>query len=129
MKNYQGSPVPLTKRPWLCLAPISLWVVGVFAFAAAPPMPDYAILATIPGGPADGIWDYAAFDSAAHRLYLAQNGVTVLDAPTGHVSSILSQEPKPGSVVPIHAVVPLGTGDPAGGTTRMPSSTILQADI
>ena len=116
MKKHSDPSVPLTKQRWLLLAPpLLMMVVGTLASAATPRSSDneYAVLATIPGQPADGIWDYATFDGTAQRLYLAQNGVTVLDARTGQVSSMLSQEPTPGSIAPIHAVVPLGTGDVA----------------
>jgi DNA-binding beta-propeller fold protein YncE len=115
MKKHNDPSVPLTKRRWLPLAPLLVVVLGALASAATPRSSDneYAVLATIPGQPADGIWDYATFDGTAQRLYLAQNGVTVLDARTGLVSSMLSQEPTPGSIVPIHAVVPLGTSDVA----------------
>jgi DNA-binding beta-propeller fold protein YncE len=40
-------------------------------------------MASIPGGGADGLWDYATVDEATRRLYLAQEGVTVLDLDTG----------------------------------------------
>jgi len=46
----------------------------------------YKIIAPIPGGGADGLWDYATIDVDARRLYLAQEGVTVLDLDSGKVT-------------------------------------------
>jgi DNA-binding beta-propeller fold protein YncE len=46
----------------------------------------YQIVASVPGGAADGLWDYATIDGDARRLYLAQDGVTVLDLDTGKVT-------------------------------------------
>lgn len=54
------------------------------AEAAAGP---YRIVASVPGGDADGLWDYATVDAPARRLYLAQGGVTVLDLDTGKVTA------------------------------------------
>lgn len=53
--------------------------------AEADPGP-YRMIASVSGGEADGLWDYATIDGPARRLYLAQDGVTVLDLDTGKVT-------------------------------------------
>ena len=61
----------------------------------------YAILASLPGP--DGMWDYAAIDSAARRLYLAQtDNVSILDLGG---SAAWTQIRVPGSTW--HGVLPL----------------------
>ncbi len=54
-------------------------IVAHIAAALVHPDSSYAVIDSIPGGLADGIWDYATVDSYTERLYLAQGGVTVLD--------------------------------------------------
>jgi DNA-binding beta-propeller fold protein YncE len=63
---------------------------------------DYAIVKHIMAPGAD-IWDYAAVDPEARRLYLAQGGVLALDLTTGQ-STRLAQAPM------IHGVIPVGGG-------------------
>ncbi len=72
---------------------------------------EYAIIATIPAPGAEGIWDYAIVDAVKGRLYLAQNGVTVLDISRRAVTPNFYREAKPRSAVPIHATIPIGNGD------------------
>lgn len=70
----------------------------------------YQIAASVPGGAADGVWDYATVDSAARRLYLAQDGVTVLDLDTGKVTPhFVTGKPFQG-LVPTHHVLPVNGG-------------------
>src|SRR5271168_4941357 len=70
----------------------------------------YQIAASVPGGPADGVWDYATVDNAARRLYLAQDGVTVLDLDTGKVTAhFVTGKPFQG-LVPTHHVLAVNGG-------------------
>jgi DNA-binding beta-propeller fold protein YncE len=70
----------------------------------------YRIITSIPGGSAEGIWDYATVDDAARRLYLAQDGVTVLNLDTGKViPQFVTGRPFHG-LVPVHHVLPLNGG-------------------
>jgi len=66
---------------------------------------DYVVLATIPAHHAQGIWDYATVDVGAGRLYLAQDGVTLLDLKTGAVTARYMHKAKSHFAVPIHSVV------------------------
>jgi DNA-binding beta-propeller fold protein YncE len=75
------------RKFFACIGALSL----LFASAAGsrvvePKTGLYQIVASVSGAPADGLWDYATIDGAARRLYLAQNGVTVLDLDTGKVT-------------------------------------------
>jgi DNA-binding beta-propeller fold protein YncE len=70
----------------------------------------YQMLASVPGGSADGVWDYATVDDAARRLYLAQDGVTVLDLDTGKITPhFVTGKPFQG-LVPTHHVLPVNGG-------------------
>ena len=70
----------------------------------------YQVAASVPGGAADGVWDYATVDNAARRLYLAQDGVTVLDLDTGKVTPhFVTGKPFQG-LVPTHHVLPVNGG-------------------
>lgn len=82
------------------VALIPIYVVSALASEPIPRMlgNDYSVLATIPGRAVEGIWDYATFDATSGRLYLAQNGITVLDVRTGKVSPVPAQAGKLGSV-------------------------------
>lgn len=70
----------------------------------------YQLAASVPGGAADGVWDYATVDNVARRLYLAQDGVTVLDLDTGKVTPhFVTGKPFRG-LVPTHHVLPVNGG-------------------
>jgi hypothetical protein len=70
----------------------------------------YQVVAPVPGGVADGVWDYATVDNAARRLYLAQDGVTVLELDTGKVTPhFVTGKPFQG-LVPTHHVLPVNGG-------------------
>jgi DNA-binding beta-propeller fold protein YncE len=70
----------------------------------------YQLATSVPGGAADGVWDYATVDNAARRLYLAQDGVTVLDLDTGKVTPhFVTGKPFQG-LVPTHHVLPVNGG-------------------
>jgi hypothetical protein len=110
---------PRVGRSNIALKAIVIIILAIFVCCCAwpsdvQPTPDeghgYVILTTIPTK-TDGIWDYATFDQKLGRLYLAQDGITVLDVRTGRVSSILAQEARRRSVASVHAVVPIGSGD------------------
>lgn len=45
----------------------------------------YVVAAIIPAATANGQFDYASVDAKGRRLYLAQEGVTVLDLDSGKV--------------------------------------------
>src|SRR6266702_4377634 len=64
-----------------------LEITGAYAQAPARAEVPYKIARPIPGGDADGLWDYATIDNDARRLYLAQAGVTVLDLDSAMVTS------------------------------------------
>jgi DNA-binding beta-propeller fold protein YncE len=72
------------------------------ACAAAPPG-QYSIVERVPGPPLDS-WDYAAVDPATRRLYLASEGVAILELDSGKVSRYRTD----GAMT--HAVLPLGNG-------------------
>jgi DNA-binding beta-propeller fold protein YncE len=70
----------------------------------------YELAASVPGGAADGVWDYATVDNVARRLYLAQDGVTVLDLDTGKVTPhFVTGKPFQG-LVPTHHALPVNDG-------------------
>jgi DNA-binding beta-propeller fold protein YncE len=77
---------------------------GVTAPTAAKPAPGpYSIIKTIPDG--DAFWDYAMFEPTEKRLYVArEDGVTVVDLPTGKVTERLIDGKQ------VHAVVALSKG-------------------
>jgi DNA-binding beta-propeller fold protein YncE len=70
----------------------------------------YQRVTSVPGGGADGVWDYATVDSAARRLYLAQDGVTVLDLDTGKVTPHFVSGKSFHGLVPTHHVLPVNGG-------------------
>src|ERR1700730_16493737 len=70
----------------------------------------YQIVASIPGGDADGLWDYATIDGDARRLYLAQDGVTVLDLDTGKVTPHFVTGKLFQGLMPTHHVLPVNGG-------------------
>src|SRR6202035_4616444 len=70
----------------------------------------YQMVASIPGGSADGVWDYATVDAAARRLYLAQDGVTVLDLDTGKVTPHFATGKLFQGLMPTHHVLPVNGG-------------------
>lgn len=70
----------------------------------------YRIVAPVPGGSADGVWDYATIDDAARRLYLAQNGVTVLDLDTAKITPHFVTGRLFQGLVPVHHVLPVNGG-------------------
>jgi DNA-binding beta-propeller fold protein YncE len=70
----------------------------------------YQMVASVPGGAADGVWDYASVDNAARRLYLAQDGVTVLDLDTGKVTPHFAIGKPFHGMVPTHQVLPVNGG-------------------
>jgi DNA-binding beta-propeller fold protein YncE len=70
----------------------------------------YQLIAPVPGGSADGVWDYATVDDVARRLYLAQDGVTVLDLDTGKVTPHFATGKPLQGLVPTHHVLPVNGG-------------------
>lgn len=90
----------------LCaLAMVSALVAVDNVWARAPAVvPAYAVTGHIRGGNADGLFDYASIDLKARRLYLAQQGVTVLDLSNGRVTAhVVAAEMS-------HGVIPIGRG-------------------
>jgi len=91
-------------------------VLSVFCSATAgsrdsgPKTGPYQILPSVPGNGADGVWDYATVDSAARRLYLAQDGVTILDLDTGKVSAHFVTGKSFAGLVPTHHILPVNGG-------------------
>ncbi len=70
----------------------------------------YQLTASIPGAGADGFWDYATIDAAGRRLYLAQEGVTMLDLESGQVfPHFVTGRPFHG-LMPTHHVLPVNGG-------------------
>src|SRR5690349_8516767 len=60
--------------------------LSFFSASAAdkPPKP-YSVLRTFEAG--DAFWDYAVYDSSAHRIYIGrENGVTTIDLDSGKVT-------------------------------------------
>jgi hypothetical protein len=106
-----------------CLAGSAL---DAFGSDAAERPAHYGIVATIPGNGAEGIWDYATIDADAQRLYLAQDGVTLLDMRTGSVTP--HYMPPSHGVVPIHCVLPVGHGDVAMTDASTNSVAFFHAD-
>src|ERR1700722_8276150 len=76
----------------------------------------YQIIAPIPGGDADGVWDYATIDSTSRRLYLAQDGVTVLDLDTGKVTPHFISGKALQGLVPTHHALSVNDGGVLAGT-------------
>jgi DNA-binding beta-propeller fold protein YncE len=70
----------------------------------------YQTVTSVPGGGADGVWDYATVDDAARRLYLAQDGVTVVDLDTGKVTPHFVSGKAFQGLVPTHHVLPVNGG-------------------
>ncbi len=60
-----------------------LWLCS--ATAADKPSESYPVLRTFQAG--DAFWDYAVYDSSAHRIYIGrENGVTTIDLDSGKVN-------------------------------------------
>lgn len=67
----------------------------------------YQFAKPVAGGSADGVWDFATVDNVGRRLYLAQDGVTVLDLNTGKVTPhFVTGKPFKG-MVSTHHVLPV----------------------
>jgi len=81
----------------LCLC-LCLWL----AHASAATSGAYRVLATVPG--ADGSWDYASIDPVARRLYLAHNGVSVLDLDSLKWLPTIAPGTRGGGVLPVPAL-------------------------
>jgi YVTN family beta-propeller protein len=89
----------LLQRVILCAAVAALALCGP-ALAQAPAAPVYKVVGHIPGP--DGGWDYANFDAASRRVYLAKGGVVVgMEADTGKVNDKVATGNR------THAAVPL----------------------
>jgi DNA-binding beta-propeller fold protein YncE len=81
----------------LSLAAALLALTGVGARAQAP---DYKVVAHVAGP--DGGWDYASFDAASRRLYVARTaGVMALDVDSGVVSAHAAPAARGHSAVPL----------------------------
>jgi len=86
---------------------VMLWSTTISSEAQRGP---YQRVASVPGGSADGVWDYATFDHASRRLYLAQEGVTVLDLDTGKVTPHFATGKSFLGIAPTHHVLPVNGG-------------------
>jgi DNA-binding beta-propeller fold protein YncE len=82
----------------------SLATLGAVWAQAPTTVPTYAVIRHIAGGQAEGLFDYASIDAENHRLYLAQQGVTVVDLNSGKVTAHLV------AAQMTHGVIPIGGG-------------------
>jgi DNA-binding beta-propeller fold protein YncE len=101
-----------TRRAWFtCLGVLSAFCsTAALSRGSDLQSGPYQIAAPVPGGSADGIWDYATVDAAARRLYLAQDGVTVLDLDTGKVTPHFVTGKLFQGLMPTHHVLPVNGG-------------------
>lgn len=102
------------RRYILSLAP--LWLT----LSAAAPNRDagYAITQSIPGS--DGGWDYAAFDPALRRLFVARSdAVMALDVDSGAMTPALAPAARAHAVLPIPGTAELLVTDGTTGTARL----------
>lgn len=75
--------------------------LGLAAVAWGAPTPPRFVIVKRIAGP-DGGWDYASFDAARHRVYVANgNSVLTVDADTGRVNSTFAEGDEIAAVVPI----------------------------
>jgi DNA-binding beta-propeller fold protein YncE len=91
----------------ICCSGALLIVAALWAMGASASSTDgeYGVVEKISGG--GGAWDYAVIDEQTSRLYLAQQGVTVLDLKTGTLTNGLLK----GQMT--HGLAPLGDGSVA----------------
>ncbi len=81
---------------------LSVLITGGDAWAGSPAAaPTYAVIGQISGGDAEGLFDYASIDAKMRHLYLAQEGVTVLDLKDGKVRGRVVTATMSHGVIPV----------------------------
>lgn len=86
-------------------------LAGSTALAAeTAPLLHYAVVETIAGPSTQGLWDYASFDPVRKRVYLAQEGVTLLDLESRRITPRFITVAAGPAPVAVHSVLPLEDG-------------------
>ena len=110
-------------KPWPLLAALLATALPFAAEGADPAHPSsLRVVSRIPGP--DGGWDYASFDPARRRIYVAhQNVVLAIDADTGKLDPAFAQGNRLHAVVPVPGTDLIVTTNSGDNTAKIVSAT------